>query len=239
MSSSMSCANSSTKYDTSCDAPTNCIRLTHFYRNQPTISSEITLRFEPIVDELFLSEEETSLRAILFAAGILTKEELALAVETAISNSTKLTVILPSLFNSLSGLSDSLNSLAAKIVNRTLSFPEGVIAAHHLFLTRGRLADALLLVGKLDAYSVVDFLIDVGCIRNIPSELLTANVKFITKSLLKRSVINESTLRVATRLRYLVSLGTSTLASAIRNFRLYQSERVEPEEFEPFKIMEI
>lgn len=118
------------------------------YKHQPFISREITLTIKGIRERSAIPEREITLKDLLIAAGIVTEEEFAIVAAVASANATTLASILPCLFPAVSHIRDALETLTVKIVDRDLSFEQGVIAANHLFLTGSNLAEALSLVAK-------------------------------------------------------------------------------------------
>lgn len=201
------------------------------YKNQPGIAAEQTLKIS-ISDadsDLDLDRETTeSLISILSDSKLLSADNRETIRS---SNMFSFDKIISIHFPILIPFIASLRSLASKVTYGFLTHEQGVVAANQLVLSGCTLSDCLALVGAHATYTLVDFLREVGLDQAIHDQVLEriTDSRTIIDRLTLLNCIEEQTIRVASRLRYLISQGKITYQQALQIFAYYEQNKLEGE----------
>jgi hypothetical protein len=197
------------------------------YKNQPAIAVEQTLKFNiPAAD--CQTEANASLLNLLRDAKILSSDIIEGSMPLEIMLHTE---VFASRFPFLQAIMDSLRSLSTKIAYGAITHEQGVVAANQLFLTGSCLADSLAMVGARSSYTVVDFLREGGVDLTTYDEGIDriSESRLIIDRLIALDCVDEQTIRVATRLRYLVCQRKLTCENAWKMFAYYVLNKFEGE----------
>jgi len=193
------------------------------------MAGEQTLKLKVLTADC-QAETNDALMELLQDAKILSAED----IEAALCSSEFLspTSVIAHCFPVVINIMGSLRTLAGKLAYGVVTHEQAVVAANQLFLTGCCLADSLALVGARKAYTVVDFLKEVGIDLSTDDEELghISTSRTIIDRLIALGCIDERTIRVATRLRYLVCQRKLTCAQAWEMFAFYDLNKGEGEQ---------
>lgn len=201
------------------------------YKNQPELLAEQTLKFY-LTPLHYENETSEALTELLHDANILTRENIVEALNCNGQLTFSLATLLPNFFPFLAGIMDSLRSLASKLAFGLVSQQQAMVAANQLFLTGCSLADALTMVDAANAYTTIDFLKEVGIdVSNYDEDLAhNSTSRAIINRLTALGYLDEETIRVATRLRYLICQRKLSCKQAWDMFAYYTANQGEAEE---------